>query len=141
MTYPNIVKNPAHYTMKRIIQPIDVIESWSLCYHLACAVKCLAGAGRKNNIIEDLKKVKWYLSREINRYQEYGEVHHLPLGATSRIMVERIRQDWSLSDRLGEVLNNIRASKIPFLRESSLMEALQFLKAEIQYHELLANME
>ena len=64
------VNNPQHY--KTLIpEPISVIENWGLGFCLGNAVKYISRAGKKDNIIIDLKKAAWYLDREIKNL-EYG---------------------------------------------------------------------
>jgi hypothetical protein len=57
------VECPAHYLQDRTIEPIDVIEDWRLPFHLGNAVKYIARAGRKDDVVVDLKKACWYLAR------------------------------------------------------------------------------
>ncbi len=59
---------PAHYKLGGI-EVIDAIEAWLLGFHLGNAVKYIARAGRKDpaKTVEDLKKARWYLDREIQR--------------------------------------------------------------------------
>lgn len=59
------VDNPAHYCEGRAYMPIDVIEDWELGFNLGNAVKYIARAGRKGDALEDLKKARFYLDREI----------------------------------------------------------------------------
>lgn len=59
---------PTHYTSLRP-EPIEVIESWGLGFHLGNAVKYIARAGKKHNALEDLKKARWYLDRIITLMQ------------------------------------------------------------------------
>ncbi len=58
------VANPKHYT-STAIEVIDVIETFELGFRLANVVKYVLRAGKKGDKIEDLKKAKAYLSREI----------------------------------------------------------------------------
>lgn len=141
MTNLNIITRSVHQAKAQIIQPIDVIEGWSLSYHLACVVNCIARAGRNSKVVEELKKAEWYLVREIVRYKESGEVCRLPLGATTCLLVNRICEDWGLSDNLWDVLDHIRASKIPIIKIGALLEALTYLRDEIKHHELLGRGE
>lgn len=62
------INHPSHYT-RGGIETIDVIEAWGLNFHLGNAVKYIARAGFKSPTreIEDLKKARWYLDREIAR--------------------------------------------------------------------------
>lgn len=61
----DIVKNPAHYTAGRSIEPIDVIEDWALNYHLGNALKYISRAGRKDpsKTRQDISKAIWYMQR------------------------------------------------------------------------------
>ena len=67
------VLRPAHYTFSAI-EPIAVIEAWELGFCLGNVVKYLARAGRKGDRLEDLKKARWYLDREIGRMDHETEV-------------------------------------------------------------------
>jgi hypothetical protein len=60
------VEHPHHYTFSDI-EPIDAIEAWALPFHLACVVKYVARAAHKGKYLEDLRKARWYLDREIQR--------------------------------------------------------------------------
>jgi hypothetical protein len=63
------IERPAHYTFSAI-EPIAVIEAWALGFHLGNVLKYIARAGRKGSRIDDLRKARWYLDREINRMDE-----------------------------------------------------------------------
>lgn len=60
------VDHPPHYAAGGI-EAIDVIEAWGLGFCTGNAVKYLARAGRKPgaDLVEDLKKARWYLDRAI----------------------------------------------------------------------------
>ncbi|MEQ8785103.1 MAG: DUF3310 domain-containing protein [Pirellulaceae bacterium] len=62
------IEHPAHYTFSRI-EVIDSIEAWELGFHLGNVVKYVARAGRKGSKLQDLKKARWYLDREIQRLE------------------------------------------------------------------------
>lgn len=62
----NAVKSPSHYTEGRKFEPKDVIRDWGLNFNLGNAVKYLARAGRKGDIVEDLKKAQEYIQFEID---------------------------------------------------------------------------
>jgi len=65
---PEAVNHPAHYGgAENPYEAIKVIEAWSLGFHLGNAVKYIARAGRKVDRLEDLRKARWYLDREIAR--------------------------------------------------------------------------
>lgn len=57
---------PDYYNDSKI-SPIDVIEDWGLDFCLGSALKYIKRAGKKkdNSLLQDLKKVKWYIERKI----------------------------------------------------------------------------
>ena len=61
----DMVNQPPHYT-KGGIETIDFIEAKELNYNLGNVVKYVTRSGLKGTRIEDLKKAKWYLEREID---------------------------------------------------------------------------
>ena len=63
-----MVDHPSHYNRGKY-EAIDVIEDWNLGFNLGNAVKYISRAGHKDDIIQDLKKAKWYLGREIQRLE------------------------------------------------------------------------
>lgn len=65
------VNHPAHYTMGAV-EVISAIEAWQLGYHLGNVIKYVARAGRKGDAVQDLRKAKWYLEREIERMERAG---------------------------------------------------------------------
>ena len=62
------VNHPEHYN--KGIEAIDIIESWDLNFSLGNAIKYILRAPHKSNQIEDLKKAKWYVEREIERLEK-----------------------------------------------------------------------
>lgn len=62
------MNHPAHYGGKgNVYEAIKVIEAWELGFCLGNTVKYIARADHKGNPLEDLKKARWYLDREIAR--------------------------------------------------------------------------
>lgn len=59
------VNHPDHYCKGRKYEPKDVIRDWDLNFNLGSAVKYLARAGRKGDIVEDLLKAREYIDFEI----------------------------------------------------------------------------
>jgi len=59
------VNSPTHYTTGGI-ETIDFIEAKSLNYNLGNVVKYVSRSDYKGKKLEDLKKARWYLCREIN---------------------------------------------------------------------------
>lgn len=64
--FMDAVNHPAHYKTGGL-EVIDCIEAWRLNYRTGNCVKYIARAGKKdpNKYLEDLKKARWYLEREI----------------------------------------------------------------------------
>lgn len=60
---------PAHYAFA--IEPLDAIEAWGLNFSRGNVVKYVARAGRKVGAdeIDDLRKARVYLDREIRRLE------------------------------------------------------------------------
>ena len=65
------VNHPSHYNTGSI-EVIDAIEDWGLGFALGNAAKYIARAAHKGKMIEDLKKARWYLDREIQRLERGG---------------------------------------------------------------------
>ena len=68
----DIINHPQHYTLGKI-EVIDFIEDKGLNFNLGNVVKYVARAGHKKSsgksvdakALEDLKKARWYIEREI----------------------------------------------------------------------------
>lgn len=63
------INHPEHYGGDTTYEAIKVIEAWGLGFHLGNAVKYICRAESKGKKLEDLKKAKWYLDREIERLE------------------------------------------------------------------------
>lgn len=60
------VNHPEHYGGEdNPYEAIKVIEAWNLDFHLGNTVKYISRAGKKEYMIQDLEKAKWYLERKI----------------------------------------------------------------------------
>jgi hypothetical protein len=58
--------HPTHYGgADNLYETIKVVEAWGLGFCLGNAVKYISRAGKKGDALEDLKKARWYLDREI----------------------------------------------------------------------------
>jgi hypothetical protein len=58
------VNHPPHYTHGPI-EVIEIIEGFGLNYHLGNVIKYILRADQKGKLVEDLKKARWYLDRQI----------------------------------------------------------------------------
>ena len=70
------VNKPVHYMSELGIEAIDVIEAFELNFNLGNAIKYILRAGKKDSILQDLKKAVWYLQREINNLELIKEKKH-----------------------------------------------------------------
>ena len=61
------INHPQHYGGDTTYEAIKVIEAWQLGFCLGNTVKYISRAGKKDPaaLLEDLKKARWYLDREI----------------------------------------------------------------------------
>ncbi len=52
-------------------EAIKVIDAWDLDkdFYLGNAVKYLSRAGKKDNVVQDLKKAVWYIEKKIEKLQ------------------------------------------------------------------------
>jgi hypothetical protein len=67
----DMVNHPPHYKVGGI-EVIDYIESKELGYHLGNVIKYISRAGLKDgNVIQDLEKAEWYLSRAMEYHKKY----------------------------------------------------------------------
>ena len=69
----NTVNHPAHYKSASGLESIDVIEGFGLGFRLGNVVKYILRAEKKGAPIEDLKKARWYLDREITKREEAAQ--------------------------------------------------------------------
>lgn len=69
----DIINHPPHYTYGGI-ESIDAIEAWGLGFHLGNVVKYIVRAEHKGAALEDLRKARWYLDRDIARREREAGV-------------------------------------------------------------------
>jgi hypothetical protein len=72
--YDNI--DPPHYTGNGGLRGIDVVEQFELGFCLGNAIKYILRCGRKptSDPIEDLKKARWHIDREIAKRERARNV-------------------------------------------------------------------
>lgn len=65
------VNHPQHYGGDTTYETVKVIEAWDLNFNLGNSVKYISRAGKKDpaKTLEDLKKARWYLEREITKLE------------------------------------------------------------------------
>lgn len=72
----DLVNYPPHYRSANGLEAIDVIEGFGLGFHLGNVVKYILRAGRKDALLQDLRKARWYLDRNILRRQIRANEEH-----------------------------------------------------------------
>lgn len=66
------VDHPAHYTAHPSgVEAIAITEAFNFC--VGNAIKYLWRAGLKGDAVEDLRKARWYIDREIARLERQAE--------------------------------------------------------------------
>ena len=72
------VNHPEHYT-KGKIEVFDALDDWSeagmIGYCVSNVIKYLTRYRSKGNPLQDLKKARWYLDREIEKYEQKGDTY------------------------------------------------------------------
>lgn len=69
------VDHPAHYGGDTSYECIKVLEAWMTAeqasgFNIGNAIKYLSRAGKKGDAVEDMKKARWYINREIQRLEK-----------------------------------------------------------------------
>jgi hypothetical protein len=65
----DLVEHPAHYTQHPSgVECITITEHFNFC--IGNAIKYLWRAGQKGDKLEDLRKARWYVEREISRLEK-----------------------------------------------------------------------
>lgn len=65
------VEHPSHYGGKNNpYETIKVIEAWGLGFKLGNAIKYISRAGKKNGVVQDLKKARFYIDYEIKSLEK-----------------------------------------------------------------------
>ena len=69
------VNHPSHYGGDVPHETVKCLAAWGLESDalLWNAVKYISRAGKKGNLLEDLKKARWYLERRIASLEASGE--------------------------------------------------------------------
>lgn len=102
MTTHDPVNHPKHYTEHPSgVECIQITEHMGFC--LGNAIKYIWRADLKNDAIEDLKKARWYIEREIKRREKLAAAQYQPPNAPS--VEEYIRQRGRF---LGDLRDSLR---------------------------------
>lgn len=122
--YDNVHK-PEHYTAGRKFEPKDVIRDWGLNFNLGNAVKYLARAGRKDDIIQDLRKAQEFIQFEIDAIE--AERNNMP----EELPVEEFAKQMN-DDLLDIVLYGLHALGIDPMRITDPKERSEQSKKEVK---------
>ncbi len=66
---PEVIDHPAHYGGDTVYEVIKIIDHYKLGFCLGNTIKYILRAPNKGKLLEDLKKARWYLDREISRLE------------------------------------------------------------------------
>ena len=65
------VNHPSHYGGENNpLEVINIIEHYDLNFNLGNVIKYCLRAGKKDKLIQELKKAQWYINREIQRLEK-----------------------------------------------------------------------
>jgi len=103
------ITQPDHYVKGRSIEPLDVIESWKLMHHVACALKYICRAGRKDCEKSDLEKANFYLDRFLRNGTSVKSDCYMN---KAKISVEKVAQDWCLNTSLELAIMHIHSATV-----------------------------
>lgn len=128
------VKKPSHYTEGRQYEPKDVIRDWELNFNLGSAVKYIARAGRKDDIVQDLKKAREFIQFEIDAIlEERGELEPKAEERNSISLVELVgmtansfEKSYFTADKLQD-LEIIAGSKRYFVNTAEVYGSMFFM--------------
>ena len=101
---------PKNYQEGHLIAPLEVIESWALNHHLACALTHIARASREDHTSSDIYKAIWYLERFIRRGiipTEAVSTEAVYRPCAQHIDCHDIAQDWCLNSELSMALEHL----------------------------------
>ena len=91
------VNHPSHYFADNGLEAIDVIEAFFFeNAYLANVFKYIARAGKKDSVLQDLSKAKFYLQREIDRVTErqQTEAHKIIDDTMKRFISEPVTPEF-----------------------------------------------
>jgi hypothetical protein len=89
---PDMINSPPHYITEAGIEAIDVMERYGLGLHLGTAMAYLLRAGKKGDLLEDLRKARWWINRWIEAHQDghwWAETIHRIRRAIRKLTFER----------------------------------------------------
>ena len=76
----DVINNPAHYAINGAQECIHIIEALGLNYRMGNVMKYVYRYLYKGKPLEDLKKARFYLDREIKFLEDSELLKHIPDG-------------------------------------------------------------
>lgn len=69
------VNNPIHYGgLDNPYESIKIIEALEFDFYIGNVFKYISRAGKKDDLLQDLKKARWYLDRKILKLEEQQQL-------------------------------------------------------------------
>ena len=111
----DMVKKPSHYVDGRQYEPKDVIRDWNLNFNIGSAVKYLSRAGRKDDIVQDLRKAQEFIQFEIDAIEleraTGSRVKHDPADELEGTLVIELSGNASPEEIINEVIELLYGGK------------------------------
>lgn len=124
------INHPSHYGGENNpYEVVKVIEDWGLHrdFYVANAIKYIARAGKKGDIIEDLNKAIWYLKARAKI--EYSYIHCYP-----QMQLADVFKNWDLSINLERAIIYIHRSFVGLnglCSDTAIKLAIENIQSEI----------
>lgn len=89
------INHPEHYGGDTPYEVIKVLEAWGITnFCLGNSIKYIARCGKKDSapVLEDLKKARWYLDREITNRERAARNTAVPIDTPALIAARNFTQ-------------------------------------------------
>lgn len=116
------INHPSHYGGENNeYEAIKVIEAWQLDFCLGNAVKYISRAGKKDDMVQDLKKAKWYIERKISQFEPVCESENVSfyslLVQLDKLIEECEVKEFNLFEKgLHTLVNYENAKKLAYIK-------------------------
>ncbi len=101
------IKHPSHYAEGRNYEPKDVIRDWGLNFNLGSAIKYISRAGRKDDIVQDLKKAQQFIQFEIDAIEAERYEAPAPKCEDTPNVVEVSEEEWKAVQEILNILSEV----------------------------------
>lgn len=132
-----LVNHPDHYGGKdNPYEAIKVIEAWRLGFNLGNAVKYISRVGKKDAVVQELGKIKWYVRRYMeNLGTGIIMTPKLPESIVDQYDVDLVIEAWELNSNMGMILRFIYNVRFHGNDDLLLNETLELIDKEIKKYE------